>query len=217
MGADKPTAENYRLLELIFHNTQDREPTALKIAFVALLALVSSFTLFSVVTLEGESTRQALAAIFPMHVGAGAVTLLLFICYSGIFIHAKKPTAASVVLSASLALCLVLGRSLNAYGDLSFVTSRSLYLMLSLLFFIGYTGIFYAVTTTILAAIDHVSSIPSICREENAREAKIGGVPIVLSRGIRPFDGRFLAMLTQAPPSLRFPPAVRLRTEPCPS
>lgn len=172
MGADKPTPENNRFLELVFRTTQDKAPDVWKIALAALLALVSSFTLFSVVTLEGESTRQALTAIFPMHIGAGSVALLLFVCYSGIFTRAKKPSAASIILSASLALCLVLGRSLNAYGDLSFVTSRLLYLMLSLFFFVGYSCILYAISTIILASIDHFSSIPSTCREANAKEAK---------------------------------------------
>ena len=54
-------------------------------------------------------------------------------------------------------------------------------------------------------------------QQQRSRYREIGGCSYSSVKGDSPFRWAFLAMLTQALPDLRSLPAVRPRTEPCPS
>ncbi len=54
-------------------------------------------------------------------------------------------------------------------------------------------------------------------QQQRSRYSEIGGCSYSSVKGDSPFRWAFLAMLTQALPDLRSLPAVRPRTEPCPS
>lgn len=57
----------------------------------------------------------------------------------------------------------------------------------------------------------------SVCLKERLAAIFFGGCSYSSVKGDSPFRWAFLAMLTQALPDLRSLPAVRPRTEPCPS
>ena len=111
--------------------------------FSVVAAVLATFAVFSVPTLEGVGVLGKLQAVFPLHAGEGVAALAFFCWFSASLSRSESLDVRSALLAMALSACVVLGRSLSAYGDLSFVSSSVAYLACSVLFFIGYSCLFY--------------------------------------------------------------------------
>lgn len=72
-----------------------------------------------------------------------------------------------------MAICTVLGRSLNLYGDLSFVKSDAIHLALSLFFLVGYSCLFYLFFELVFYFIERISRLGN---DSQTSFAKVFGI-----------------------------------------
>lgn len=113
--------------------------------FAVLLAGASVIALSVHVDISGSTIGEKIKATLPMEGGQGVLGIILAIWFYHLMFHLDKvftgKVGAPVGLSVFLAICMVMGRSLNALGNLSFVTSGLFYVALSLVCLIGFMAL----------------------------------------------------------------------------
>lgn len=116
-----------------------------RLIFAIALAVAATIALSVHVSLSGSSWEEKLKVVLPVEGGQGVLAILLGMWFwhvreaaKGIF---SRKGRAPLGLSILLAFCLVIGRSLNEYGSLKFVTSDQFYIVLSLVSFLGFTAL----------------------------------------------------------------------------
>lgn len=103
----------------------------------------------------------------------GVVALALFACLLHVFSRGIPFDFRKAVLAFALAICTVLGRSLNLYGDLSFVKSDAIHLALSLFFLVGYSCLFYLFFELVFYFIERISRLGN---DSQTSFAKVFGI-----------------------------------------
>lgn len=140
----------------------DRSSPVGRALLATLLACAAVIALFVQPDLSGATVGEKIKAVLPMGGGQGALAIILAIWFNGLLssLSAKAPgkKCVPIVLAILLAGCMVLGRSLNTFANLSFVTSSSFYIGLSLISFVGFAALFVPIFVRAFSWLDRCAN-----------------------------------------------------------